>query len=259
MVYSLRVQAFIHQATLYKTEFHDSLKPFTVLSLAVVKMSDYNKDLLFCILPPFAVSPCLVCFNSSGLGFSVLPWSILSSRVSLLYTSCSIHHCWLIPSPLLPHAAGSSLLSGVLRAPLQPVVSAVCAQHRALPSRHRPLWVPVRLHWLTVQPRQVVFCDLCLLFRLLSNLLKFQSLLRENTEYIAVLICKNQDSFMQNIKITDDIYYVLMLTLFQSSVIWHFVRTPVHCLTVLAVLTGCNKIKGWPATSPDGIYPLNIG
>lgn len=62
------------------------------------------------------------------------------------------------PLPPLPRSGGCSLLSGLLRAPLQPVVSAVCAQHRAVSSCHWPLWVPVRLLWLSVQPRQVAFC-----------------------------------------------------------------------------------------------------
>jgi len=52
---------------------------------------------------------------------------------------------------------GFSLLSWVLWETLQPVVSAVCAQHWAVPSCHWPLWVPVRLLWLFVQPRQVAF------------------------------------------------------------------------------------------------------
>lgn len=69
----------------------------------------------------------------------------------------------LVPSTLVtdslssppPRSVGCSLLSGVLWAPLQPDVSAVRAQHRPMPSCHRPLWVPLWLHGLPVQPRQV--------------------------------------------------------------------------------------------------------
>jgi len=118
--------------------------------------NDYNKDWLCCFAPHPLLS--LLVFSALILDFSsVLPWSVLSCPVSLLYTPCSIQCCWLIPSALLPRAAGCSLLSGVLRASLQPVVSAVCAQHRAVPSCRWPLQVPVWLLRISVQPRQVAF------------------------------------------------------------------------------------------------------
>lgn len=109
-------------------------------------------------------------------------------------TSCSIQRCRLIPPPPLPRSAGCSLLSGVLRAPLQPVVSAVCAQHRAVPSCHGPLWVPVWLLWLSVQPRQVAFCvplTFSLLFHLLSDsfTVKFYSLLLEVVSTVYIWKC----------------------------------------------------------------------
>lgn len=122
-----------HQAVLNKTHFPHSFNCFFIGSRW--NRSNYIKDSPLCFLPP-------------------------SHLVLLLYTSCSIHHCWLILASLLTCMVGNSLLPGLLRAPLQPVMSPVCAQHRALPSCHRPLRVPVRLHWLSVQPRQVAFSDL---------------------------------------------------------------------------------------------------
>lgn len=110
---------------------------------------------LFCTLPPFAVSLRHFCFISS--------WFFCTTSITLVMPCFIIIYLLFRPtlstdSALLPRSAGCSLFSWLLRAPLQPVVPTVCPQHRALPSYHGPLWVPVRLLWLSMQPRQVTFC-----------------------------------------------------------------------------------------------------
>lgn len=71
-----------------------------------------------------------------------------------------------------------SLSSWFLWAPLQSVMSTVCAQHGAMSPRHGSLWVPGWLLRLALQPRQVVYISLCFsaisLYSLFTNrLLRF--------------------------------------------------------------------------------------